>query len=319
MKPIVKSAVKHNLVNIMAEKYAIDDESVVDILKATAFKTSGTPATNEQIYALMVVANQYGLNPFLREIYAFPDKKGGIIPVVGVDGWNRIANDHAQFDGVEFTYSDEIVQPTGSGTHCPAWIETRLHRKDRAKPTVIREYLDECYRAPFKDTRTGYTNAGPWQSHPKRMLRHKSLIQCYRVGFAMGGIYDEDEAGRILEAENGVSMKVVPMPVKGSKAIEALEPPEDEAIVVDFDQPKVDSFVAKLEQRARAANQWQAARDLAQERLHGNAARYAVQRLKVAENGRPDANEPDITLVEPVSPEPVTAELVDDDQTDSMI
>ena len=317
MKVIAKSAVKHNLVNIMAQKYAIDEESVVDILKATAFKTSGTPATNEQIYALMVVANQYGLNPFLREIYAFPDKKGGIIPVVGVDGWNRIANDHAQFDGVEFNYSDEIVQPQGSSTHCPAWIETVLHRKDRARPTVIREYLDECYRTAFKDARTGYTSSGPWQTHPKRMLRHKALIQCYRVGFAMGGIYDEDEAGRILEAQSGASPKVIAMPGKAMPAIEA-EPVVEEAIIFDFDQPKVDSFVAKLTQRALASNQWQAAMDLAQERLQGNAARYAVQQLKAAELDQPDANEPAITLVEP-SPEPVTADAVDDEQTDSML
>jgi hypothetical protein len=149
------------------------------------------------------------------------------------------------------------------------------------------------------------------------MLRHKALIQCYRVGFAMGGIYDEDEAGRILEAQSGTSPKVIPMPGKVMGAIEA-EPVVEEAIIFDFDQPKVDSFVAKLTQRALASNQWQAAMDLAQERLQGNAARYAVQQLKAAELDQPDANEPAITLVEP-SPEPVTADAVDDEQTDSML
>ncbi len=34
--------------------------------------------------ALMIVADQYGLNPFTREIFAFPDKQNGIVPVVGV-------------------------------------------------------------------------------------------------------------------------------------------------------------------------------------------------------------------------------------------
>ncbi|RAP66751.1 recT family protein [Candidatus Erwinia dacicola] len=69
------------------------------MLKATAF--SGE-ATDAQFTALLIVANQYGLNPFTKEIYAFPDKQNGIVPVVGVDGWARIINGHDQFDGMEF-------------------------------------------------------------------------------------------------------------------------------------------------------------------------------------------------------------------------
>ncbi|WP_414836262.1 recombinase RecT, partial [Escherichia coli] len=40
---------------------------------------------------------------------------------------------------------------------------------------------------------------GPWQSHPKRMLRHKAMIQCARLAFGFAGIYDKDEAERIVE------------------------------------------------------------------------------------------------------------------------
>ena len=327
--------VKHNLVNIMAERYAIDEDSVVDILKSTAFKQSkaGQVITNEQIYALMVVANQYGLNPFVREIYAFPDKKGGIIPVVGVDGWNRIANDHSQFDGIEFNYSNELVEPEGARPYCPAWIDAKLYRKDRGRPTVIREYLDECYRAPFKDSGTGYTVSGPWQTHPKRMLRHKALIQCYRVGFAMVGIYDEDEAGCILEAETGVqSATVIAMPRRAeTRAVEVVDAQRvEEVFTIDFDQGQVDSFVAKLEKRARASSQWQAARDLADERLQGNAAKYAVQKLMDAENGHPANPEPGAEqapgnaekttpVAEPAPPESsLIAEAAGDIQTSSM-
>lgn len=41
----------------------------------------------------------------------------------------------------------------------------------------------------------------PWQSHPKRMLRHKAMIQCARLAFGYTGIYDEDEAQRIVEKD----------------------------------------------------------------------------------------------------------------------
>ncbi|EFJ1628534.1 phage tail protein [Escherichia coli] len=84
---------------------------------------------------LLIVAEQYGLNPFTREIYAFPDKQNGIIPVVGVDGWSRIINEHPQYDGVEFVYSDKMVRMQGAKVDCPEWIECVIYRKDRSRLT----------------------------------------------------------------------------------------------------------------------------------------------------------------------------------------
>ena len=147
--------------------------------------------------ALMVVANQYGLNPFTRELFAFPDKQNGIVPVVGVDGWSRIINSHPQFDGIEFHYADEFVTMPGAKP-APEWIECHIYRKDRSRPIVVREYLDEVYRASFKGKYGEVT--GPWQTHTKRFLRHKSMIQCARLAFGYGGIYDQDEAERIVDA-----------------------------------------------------------------------------------------------------------------------
>lgn len=170
-----------------------DGAELVSTLKATAFKGDVSDA---QMTALLVVANQYRLNPWTKEIYAFPDKKNGIVPVVGVDGWARIINSHLQFDGMEFAYSDELVQMPSATSKAPAWIECRMYRKDRTRPVVVREYLDECYREPFKG-QYGAVN-GPWQSHPKRFLRHKATIQCARLAFGFGGIYDQDEAERII-------------------------------------------------------------------------------------------------------------------------
>lgn len=170
-----------------------DGGELVSTLKATAFKGDVSDA---QMTALLVVANQYRLNPWTKEIYAFPDKKNGIVPVVGVDGWARIINSHLQFDGMEFAYSDELVQMPSATSKAPAWIECRMYRKDRTRPVVVREYLDECYREPFKG-QYGAVN-GPWQSHPKRFLRHKATIQCARLAFGFGGIYDQDEAERII-------------------------------------------------------------------------------------------------------------------------
>jgi phage recombination protein Bet len=151
-----------------------DGAGLIETLKATAFKGQVSDA---QMTALMVVANQYALNPWTKEIYAFPDKNNGIVPVVGVDGWSRIINSHPQFDGIEFEQNDQS---------CTCVI----FRKDRNRPIKVTEWMAECRRG-----------TGPWQSHPKRMLRHKAMIQCARLAFGYGGIYDQDEAERIVEAQ----------------------------------------------------------------------------------------------------------------------
>ena len=153
-----------------------DGSGLSDTLKSTAFK-SNTQVTDEQMTALLIVANQYGLNPFTREIFAFPEK-GGIVPVVGVDGWSRIMNTHAQFDGMDFK-ADEVS--------CTCII----YRKDRSHPTSATEYMDECKRE----------NSPAWKSHPRRMLRHKAMIQAARLAFGFTGIYDQDEAERIVEID----------------------------------------------------------------------------------------------------------------------
>ena len=200
-----------------------DGRELVQVLKSTAFKGEVTDA---QMAALMVVANQYGLNPFTRELFAFPDKNNGIVPVVGVDGWSRIINSHPQFDGIEFHHADEFVTMPGAKP-APEWIECHIHRKDRSRPVVVREYLDEVYRAPFKGKYGDVT--GPWQTHTKRFLRHKAMIQCARLAFGYGGIYDQDEAERIVEASS----------VKHMGAADVVAP------VTHYDQAKFDGNFAK--------------------------------------------------------------------------
>lgn len=184
----IQPAAPRSLVQKVAQRFGVDPLKMLETLKLTAFKQSnGAAVSNEQMMALLIVADTYGLNPFLRELFAFPDK-GGIVPVVSVDGWSRILNDHPQMDGVEFVDAETMTRHAGKDV--PEWIECVIHRKDRSKPTRIRERFAEVSR-----------ETQPWKSHPARMLRHKALIQCARVAFGFSGIFDEDEAQRIVQPE----------------------------------------------------------------------------------------------------------------------
>lgn len=162
-----------NMAGKLAERLGMDaGTDLMNTLKLTAFK--GGNVTDEQFTALLIVANQYELNPWTKEIYAFPDK-GGIVPVVGVDGWARIINGNPNFDGMEFEQDNESCT-------------CKIYRKDRTHPTTVTEFMSECKRT-----------TQPWNSHPKRMLRHKAMIQCARLAFGFAGIFDTDEAERIIE------------------------------------------------------------------------------------------------------------------------
>jgi len=179
-----QKSVQNSVLMRLAAQYGVTETVLLDVVKKTIMPGA---VTNEDLVAFLLVADRYKLNPLTKEIYAFPRKGGGITPIVGADGWYRLANDHHQFDG----YSQKVVRDEEFGVG----IETTLHRKDRTHPAVHVEWLNECRRS-----------TDPWKM-PMRMLGHKSFIQCARKAFSLAGIYDEDEAERI-----GAAQVLVPSP-----------------------------------------------------------------------------------------------------------
>lgn len=273
-----------SLVLRFADKWGVDPQKLYSSLTSVAFKQrDGSAPTVEQMIALLIVAEQYGLNPFTGEIYAFQDKGEGIIPVIGVNGWLRIINDHPQYDGVTFRYAETMATPIG-GKPCPEWIECTIYRKDRSHPTVVVEFLDEVYReSKYKM---------PWQTHTKRQLRHKGLIQAARVAFGFVGVYDQDEAERILEAgsvyENAPALKPAPAPAAlGHEEVE-----------------KINFLTDKVILRAQADGSWSAAAEYLSERFSDNdaARQHAMRRLMESnpETNNVDSEQPELILqVEP--------------------
>lgn len=274
-----------NLIARFSEQYGVDSSKLFQNLKTTAFKPKGgtvVEATDAQMMGLMIVADQYGLNPFTREIYAFPAKGGEIIPVVSVDGWSRIINDHPQFDGLEFVYSEQIVTMP-SGKPCPDWIEVSMYRKDRSRPIVIREYLDETYQPKNRYD-------GPWQTHTKRMLRHKALIQCARVAFGFSGISDPDEAERIDQSQVREMGAVTEVRRQATaSAVVQDEPQEAEEIIV-YPEPtqerkaEMADLLGRLVERCKATDSWAAAEEYLGDKFAEGDLQYALEVLASAKD-----------------------------------
>lgn len=160
-----------NAVEAMANRCNVSEAELRQALADTVFKECKSEA---QFIALAVVANEYQLNPLLKEIYAFPTG-GGVTPMVSVDGWISLMNRHPAFDSIEFEYH---VDDKGDVEA----IESIIYRNDKVRPTKVIEYMDECKG----DTK-------PWRKSPKRMLRHRALIQGVRVAFGFSGLATPDD------------------------------------------------------------------------------------------------------------------------------
>lgn len=162
-----------SLIAAMASRYNMEPSAFQATIKATVMPAN---ATNEQMAAFLLVANEYDLNPITKEIYAFPAKGGGVTPVVGIDGWINLAQRRPEFDGMEHEWAHD---EKGNPISCTC----KVYRKDRTRPVIVTEFMDECRR-----------QTDPWRSHPRRMLRHKATIQAIRYAFGFAGIKDEDDA-----------------------------------------------------------------------------------------------------------------------------
>lgn len=174
----------------MATRYGMEPAAFEATVRATV-----TPATTsrEEFAAFLLVAKEYNLNPLTKEIYAFPKRGGGIVPIVSVDGWTSLVNSHGACDGFEFEMEHDA---DGELVSCTC----RMYRKDRSRPVVVTEYLSECIRS-----------TEPWKMR-HRMLRHKSMIQAARYAFGFSGIYDEDEGVRVAEARDASPARAVAPP-----------------------------------------------------------------------------------------------------------
>lgn len=168
---------KLSLIEKMAGERSMRPDDFYQTIKQTIMPRD---ATEVETAAFLVVADKYGLDPFLKHIHCFIDtKRGGkIVPVISIDGWAFMVNQHPQYDGVEFDYEQDSE---GKFVSCTA----RMFRKDRSRATAVTEFLIECWR-----------NTDAWKQTPGRMLRHRAFAQAARLCFGFSAALDEDEQMR---------------------------------------------------------------------------------------------------------------------------
>jgi phage recombination protein Bet len=265
---------KPSLIAMMASARNMDPEQFAKTVRATVMPANHT---NEQFAALMLVASKYDLDPITKEIYAFPAKGGGIIPIVSIDGWLNLMNSHPAFDGFDIEFADD---DQGNPISCTC----RMYRKDRSRPVIVTEYLSECIR-----------QTDPWKMK-HRMLRHKTVIQTIRYAFGFSGVYDEDEGAKIAEMRDVTPSAPIPPkpPVPPSERAEAAEVVDEETGEVVSEAGAVDdnaaffdrleSDMAKASSTADVAEVWNDADPLSRFEGDDDAQAFAqsIKRKHVA-------------------------------------
>jgi phage recombination protein Bet len=183
----------------VAKRLQVSEHELQNIVMNTVMPNGGKQVTNEQFVSFMAVANEYRLNPLVKEIYAYPAKGGGIQPVVSIDGWLKIINSNPDFNGMTFQDNRENGKLIS--------ITCRIYKKGIEHPVEVTEYLAECFRP-----------TEPWKTMESRMLRHKSTIQAGRYAFGISGIIDPDEAERFKDA-GVIEKEVNPAPQQEEKQL----------------------------------------------------------------------------------------------------
>ncbi len=192
---VAQSSQVMGLLHRYAERMGVPPEQLYSTLLKVIFKRS-EGVREEELLAFLLVCEKYGLDPFLKEIYPTLTQKQGLLPVVSVDGWLRLLHRQDDFDGLSIEFSDEkttvelVDRMAGKyAVTAPTKCRVAIHLKNKSYPVTVEEYFAEVVRP-----------TDPWRTHPCRMLRHKAVIQCIRVAYSFGGIYDADEAGAIAES-----------------------------------------------------------------------------------------------------------------------
>lgn len=156
----------------------------------------------EDLKLFLAVANQYGLNPFKREIYAVYmwDKTRGrdeLTPIVSIHGLRKMAR-----AGGVYTHTGAATIEYDQETKLPqsATVPVFGRFSPNSEPVEVTRY--QAFYDEFVKKKDG-NPSGNWKTMPRVMLIKCAEANALRAGFDIAGIYVEEElaSNSIIEGE----------------------------------------------------------------------------------------------------------------------
>jgi len=147
----------------------------IDLIKAKI----APDCTDTEFELLMYMANKYGLDPLVHQIWAVKYQNKPALIFAGRDGFLEIAHRSGYFDGMEAGTREEYEDIIG-------WC--KVYRKDMSHPFYVEVYLKE-YLKPL----TAGQRPGPWQTMPRVMIQKVAESSALRRAFSVSGLYCPEE------------------------------------------------------------------------------------------------------------------------------
>ena len=254
------------LIARLAGRFGVEPNRLLKCLTTQVFKQAdGRQPSNEELMVLLLVCENFGLNPFNREIFAFRGKGGEIVPVVSLDGWAKIVRSQKDFNGVSFRFSETTVKVAGCNQELPEYVECSIRLKGVDDPVRIQEFMVECFNE----------KSPVWRKWPRRMLRTRAFIQCARLAFSLTGLYDEGED--FAEDLSGMVATGSEQPQAQQTAIAQTSVPK-----LALEREKLDEMLGKLMVFAQnQPNGWECAARWVEAKLTGDDRLYAEEKLRM--------------------------------------
>lgn len=193
----------------LSQRLGVEKGAMLATIKAQCFKSARPDEiTDAQLAAFVSVAQAVGVNPLLPGmLYAYPERNGGIMPIVGPDGVFSMLSSNPEIEG--WSTKHETIDGE------PACTATIKHKRlgDITKTVFLSEW------------KVG--NNPNWATRPRHMLEIRALKQCARQ-VIHGVPLDEDERSEALKnVTHSVGATVDPSqvdgPLTGSATVESAQ------------------------------------------------------------------------------------------------
>jgi phage recombination protein Bet len=135
--------------------------------------------TEPEFKLLMYMANTYGLDPLLKQIWAVKrNESQPALIFAGRDGMLAIAHRSGHFDGMQ---SGVIYEGAGKDKKpVSAWCEIWRNDMSHSFKTEV----------PFSEYNTGFS---VWKTNPSAMILKVAEAVCLRKAFSVSGLYAPEE------------------------------------------------------------------------------------------------------------------------------
>lgn len=216
----------------LSQRLGIEPDAMLETIKQQCFRdVDARNVSNAQLATFVNVAKELDLNPLLPGMmYAYPQRNGGITPMIGPDGTYKLLSERPDIDSWEVEFEGE-----GDSLRATA----KIYRTGKDRPLTKTVWL--------KEWKVG-SNPN-WNTRPMHMLEIRALKQCARQ-VIHGMPLDEDERAIMeshvgFEAAKDVTPTERPKPPTPAKGVAAAKEAAKEA------EPEA----AKPEKKAPAKNE----------------------------------------------------------------